>query len=235
MPKRIKYQLGEQVGDYGIIYLCDVGYYMGSGNGRIRIAKFKCAKCGNEFETRISSVKHGRTKSCGCININKETLNHLTHGMSKHPLYKKWSGIKRRCYNPNEPSFERYGARGIRMCEEWKNNPKVFIDYVIQLPYAMVDEYSIDRINTYGNYEPENVRWATKHEQAANQRIRKGNTSGYIGVWYNKTSQKWQAGIGINKKNIHLGYFNTKEEAVIARNNYIIEHGLTEYKIQEIK
>lgn len=54
-----------------------------------------------------------------------------THGLSKHPLYSVWAGMKRRCYNPNEPAFGKYGGVGITVCDEWKHDAKAFIDWAL--------------------------------------------------------------------------------------------------------
>ena len=93
----------------------------------------------------------------------------------------------------------------------------------------------MDRINNDGNYEPTNIRWADKTTQALNKRISKSNTSGFVGIYWNKVNTKWLAQISVNKILIYIGYFKIKEEAVQARDNYIIENNLphklsTDYK-----
>lgn len=88
------------------------------------------------------------------------------HGMHKHPLYRTWDGMMARCHNPKAASFHLYGARGISVCEEWKN-PANFIRDVGQKPGK---EYQLDRINNDGNYEPGNVRWVTVKENNRNKR-----------------------------------------------------------------
>ena len=93
-----------------------------------------------------------------------------THGMSNTTIYRKWHDIKRRCSDSRQPSYKNYGGRGIEMCEEWKNDFAKFYEYVSSLPNFNKPEYTLDRINNDGNYEPGNVRWATRLQQSRNRR-----------------------------------------------------------------
>lgn len=154
----------------------------------------------------------------------------LKHGLYGHRLYDIWADIKRRCYNNKNKRYEYYGARGIKICDEWQNDVKAFYDYVIALPNYDEKRYSIDRINNDGNYEPGNVRWASDHTQKANRRKSKKNKTGYSGVYINKHG-RYIAMIGFNKKKIYVGIFGTAKEAAIARNNYIIKNELLEYNL----
>ena len=76
--------------------------------------------------------------------------------------------MKQRCYNPHRTQYKNYGGRGIIVCEEWKNSFKNFKDWAMKNGYK--DNLTIDRINTNGNYEPSNCRWATVKEQQRNKR-----------------------------------------------------------------
>lgn len=82
------------------------------------------------------------------------------------PEYYVWRTMKARCLNPNNPKWERYGARGIKVHEPWVNDFQAFYNYVGPRPS---DEHSIDRIDNDGHYEPGNVRWATAQEQVDNR------------------------------------------------------------------
>lgn len=93
-----------------------------------------------------------------------------THGMTGTTEYKIWEGIKQRCLNPNERGYPKYGGRGIKVCDEWAASFQAFFDYV---GYRPGPEFTIDRIDNDGNYEPGNVRWATARQQSANQRPRR--------------------------------------------------------------
>ena len=93
------------------------------------------------------------------------------HGLRKHRLYRIWSNMKNRCYNPNTRSYERYGGRGITVCDEWKNDFMSFYNWSIANGYR--DDLTLDRSNNDGNYTPENCRWATQKQQHNNTSLNK--------------------------------------------------------------
>jgi hypothetical protein len=99
-----------------------------------------------------------------CMWPKKSKSNKLS--TRKHPLYATWQNIKRRCYTKTDPDFKYYGARGIRMCSEWRISFDIFVKDVGHRPKGL----SLDRINNDGNYEPGNCRWATPLQQLMNQR-----------------------------------------------------------------
>lgn len=137
----------------------------------------KC-DCGKETIVEKSELKRGKTKSCGCFQTetrkrifknNKfgKKYNICDNNIKNIKLYNIWCGIKKRCYNQNFWAFDRYGGRGITMCEEWKNNFMSFYNWAINNGYK--DNLTIDRINNNGNYEPNNCRWVSMKEQCRNK------------------------------------------------------------------
>lgn len=133
----------------------------------------KC-HCGKEFTTLGASIRNGHVNSCGCSR-NKTRVDmgnaNKTHGETRTRLYVILKNMKARCYNENHKSYKYYGAEGITICDEWKNDYTVFRDWAYENGYS--DELTIDRINVAGNYEPSNCRWVTHKEQSINKRSNK--------------------------------------------------------------
>ena len=96
----------------------------------------------------------------------------MKHGLSNTPIRRVWVNIKQRCYNNKTPLYKYYGARGISMHSPWIHDFKLFHDYVSKLPNYGVMGLTLDRVNNDGNYEPGNLRWATRKEQGENKRQR---------------------------------------------------------------
>lgn len=214
----------------------DLGVVAYSGDHSRRIGMFECINdaCNNTFKAAFRQVKEGRVRCIECAKRDSAEAS-TTHGMSSHPLYTIWFEQKRRCLDENRDCYKDYGGRGITISEEFKNDFKIWFEYVTSL-----DSYdenwnalnlTLDRVDNDGNYERGNLRWATKQEQALNKRPPKRGT-GYAGVA--RSGDKFAGTIGYNYKNNWLGYFDTIKETVEARNQYIIDNNLP-HPIQEYK
>ena len=129
--------------------------------------------CGNEINAVGSGLVSGNTGSCGCLQRERtsqaDKSNSITHGLSNHPLYRIWIDIIRRCYNPKISSYPNYGGRGITVCQEWRDDFKVFYDWCMQNGWN--DNLEVDRYpNNDGNYEPDNCRLTTCKNNCNNKR-----------------------------------------------------------------
>lgn len=158
MPK-INYIVGQTIGE------C---IYMGNESKDIkgRRSDFKC-KCGTIFNTFISRVKTGHTKTCGCLKRSMLVKRNTTHGLRFIPEYTLWLNMKQRCTNPNYKNYHIWGGRGITICDRWLNSFEKFIDDMGKQP---VKRMGIDRIDNDKGYYKENCRWATPKQQNNNKR-----------------------------------------------------------------
>jgi len=121
--------------------------------------------CGRTSVVSGRTLRNGRSRSCGCKRAYKH--GHARDGL-RPPSYVAYYAMLERCNNPNHVSFKNYGGRGIRVCERWRD----FTNFLADVGERPSSEVQLDRINNDGNYEPGNVRWATRQEQALNRRPR---------------------------------------------------------------
>jgi hypothetical protein len=183
----------------------------------IRAARCGCA-CGNDVVADLGALHRGFKRSCGCL--RKETAAAVgrakaTHGKRNHPLYKTWGNMVHRCHNPEDTHYHLYGARGIEVCPEWREDLAAFIEYAQRLEHYGEPGYSIDRIDNSQGYKPGNLRWATKTQQVANQRGNLDSSSGYKGVSWITARSKWSAQIVVAGEHYHLGFHTDEIEAAM--------------------
>lgn len=131
--------------------------------------------CGNALMTGGWSLINGRTQSCGCLRRENHLAAITTHGFgTSHtviPEYLVWTQMLQRCFNSKCEEYHNYGGRGITVCERWRGKSG-FVTFLSDIGRRPSTDHSIDRFpNNDGNYEPGNVRWATRKEQHSNRRI----------------------------------------------------------------
>ncbi len=124
-------------------------------------------ECGNVKPIRQSHLRAKISSSCGCVNRINRLKSITKHGHSYSITYSSWAKLKQRCGNPNHTYFQDYGGRGIKVCERWLHSFENFLEDMGERPSK---NYSIDRIDFNGNYEPDNCRWATATTQSQNTR-----------------------------------------------------------------
>lgn len=114
--------------------------------------------CGNQWRTTASAIRAGRIKQC-------RLHRGIKHGKHLTSEYSSWKAMKSRCYREKNIRYDRYGGRGISVCDRWRNS---FENFYADMGDKPASDYTIDRINPDGNYEPSNCRWADKLTQTLN-------------------------------------------------------------------
>lgn len=163
-----------------------------ASNGR---ALWRCAcDCGNIVTVTAKNLMNGNTRSCGCLKIDT-TRERVTkfHTQAEKHLGNIWNGIKTRCYNENHHTYGNYGARGIEMCQEWREDSVKFVEWALANGYTEGSGLTIERIDNNGPYAPWNCRLATGLEQANNKRNNRVIT--VRGV--TKAAAQWARAIGV--------------------------------------
>lgn len=139
--------------------------FYGKSRGGKRLWLCEC-DCGNIKTVPTYDLKSGKVVSCGCYWKERLVECNTTHNMSithKKLYYEHYNMIKR-CHDEKCKNYTNYGARGIKVCDRWREDIHNFYDDVSVLPHFEEEGYSLDRIDNDGDYEPSNVRWATIEE-----------------------------------------------------------------------
>ena len=185
-------------------------------NGKKRpVWNCRCQNCGAERKIESQIIASSTHSDCVCI-----TGTHPRKGISRGGTtsqnkreYNSYRHMIGRCYNEKEAGYENYGARGIRVCDEWRQDFRNFLCDIGERPRGFV----LDRINPNGDYCRENCRWIDRNMSSFNTRKAANNTSGRTGVYWFARVLKWTAAIHYKDQQIHLGYFETFDAACTAR------------------
>lgn len=202
MDKRIKDLTGSRYGKLVVISLSQKRSKWGE-----TIWNCLC-DCGNLKEIVGRSLTRGKTKSCGCLCVEKAKQTHTKHAKSASGSYATWEAMIQRCKNPNSSNYKNYGGRGIDVCEDWLQFEKFYEDMGDR-----PEGYSIDRIDNTKSYSKNNCRWATKQQQSFNTFLNINNTSGTRGVHYCKERGKWVGKLKFGET-IFSRRFENKEDAI---------------------
>lgn len=160
-------------------------------------------ECGKEKNISLQDLRNGKTRSCGCLLSEASRDRMSTHGLSGHPIYRIWKGIRKRCYNKNDKRYPDYGGRGVVMCEEWFNYPEKFFEWAVANGWKKGLDIDKDiKAKELGVepllYSPERCMFVTRR---ANSRETRAN----IWIEYNgekKIATDWANQFGINLSTI---------------------------------
>lgn len=162
---------------------------------KVSFWKCKC-DCGKEIVTRRGMLTSGDKISCGCYREEHKHEFGLKHGLTNTPLYTVWGGIVQRCTNPNSSKYYMYGGRGIKLCDEWRNDFLSFYNWAITHGYEK--GLTIDRVDTNGDYTPENCRWCDRLTQQNN--MRRNHRFTYNGTTH--TLAEWSRILHVNAETL---------------------------------
>jgi hypothetical protein len=203
----------------------DLGVLPISSNSKYkaRFGIYECTDCLTHFKANSSKVKSRNMQLCA--KCAKDGRHKRTHGMTGTRLYTTWQNMKARCKNKSDPI---YGGRGISVCSQWADSFEAFQAWATANGYT--GSLEIDRKDNDLGYSPENCRWVNNSTQNANKRQHIKANGLYTGI--HPHGNKFKAMISHEGESaVYLGLYNTMQEAVADRNQYIESNGLPHTKV----
>lgn len=212
MRKKQVFEVGKPVKRSNLTFVSE--YDMLNGKRRVVV---KCC-CNKEFPILLDSLsKKNPTQSCGCLTSNIIRKQKTKHGMCDSEMYRRWCGMKSRCYDTKDKRYRRYGGRGITICNEWLNDFNAFNKWSLDNGGVDGKRLQIDRKDNDKGYSPNNCRYVTNAENSRNKGVRKGNKWGVSGIGVDNRCGKYYATITRDGKRHNLGYYLDFFEACCAR------------------
>ena len=208
MPAATKVEMGDRFGR--LVVIREVATHRTPNGSSVRRVECEC-DCGEVGEFRLPGLRSGHTKSCGCLvgDVNSEHVT--THGGSGTPEYTVWRGMLARC---KDQSSDRYGGRGIRVCERWES----FENFLADMGPRPSSEHSIDRYpDNDGDYEPGNCRWATRVEQMRNTSVNRMVTHNGETLCVAEWAERYGMSSSMLNNRLHAGW--SFEKSVSSESN----------------
>jgi hypothetical protein len=148
--------------------------------------------CGQSLSVASHSLRSGATRSCGCMKSKFISESNTIHGKWSSPEYKIYNSMIQRCNNPKNAFYYRYGGRGIRCCDSWRES---FSNFFKDIGPRPSDKHSIDRIDNNGHYDINNCRWSTSKVQhnntSRNRMLTFQETTDTLANWAQLYKMKW--------------------------------------------
>jgi len=202
----------EVVKDLGMVEIPSLNNVSGNPQAKRKLL-IQCPRCGYEKEVYLGHILSRRKG----LNSKTQCPNCITH--SNCILNYTYTNMLNRCYEPKTKSYTSHGARGIKVCKAWRNDRFLFSEWA--LSHGWKKGLWLDRLDNDGDYTPKNCTWANPSESGYNKRVYKNNTTGHRGI----SKYTHHAGAKLRFKVIvlkeKLGYFDTLELAIKAKETYI--------------